>query len=121
MELPPDPVRVEGDAISLKEAVKNVIDNAVRHGAPTQLTLRVRQEFQMAEIEVEDDGPGIPPELWSQVIERFGSPSPAGSGLGLSIAADVLTAHGGSLSFRARTENSFAVVMCLPVRTGPTP
>jgi two-component system, OmpR family, sensor histidine kinase TctE len=119
LELPPGAVTIAGDAISLKEAVKNVIDNAVRHGAPTQLTLRVRQELKTVEIEVEDDGPGIPPELWPQVTERFGAPSPGGSGLGLSIAADVLAAHGGSLSFRARDKNGFAVIMCLPSKTGP--
>jgi two-component system sensor histidine kinase TctE len=118
LELPPAPIKIEGDAISLREAIKNVTDNSVRHGAPTQLTLRVRQNGQMAEIEVEDDGPGIPPELWLQVTQRFGSPSPGGSGLGLSIAADVLAAHGGSMSFRARTENGFAVIMRLPIGNG---
>ncbi|MFC1458244.1 sensor histidine kinase [Microvirga arabica] len=116
LELPPLPVEVIADAISLKEAVKNVIDNAVRHGAATQLTLRVREQPGMVEIEVEDDGPGIPPELWSQVTERFGSSSPNGSGLGLSIAADVLTAHGGKLNFRDRNEDGFAVIMRLPSR-----
>jgi two-component system sensor histidine kinase TctE len=118
LELPSTPITIEGDAISLREAIKNVIDNAVRHGAPTQLTLRVSQQGQMAEIEVEDDGPGIPTELWSKVTQRFGSPSPGGSGLGLSIAADVLTAHGGSMSFRARAESGFAVLIHLPVRNG---
>jgi two-component system sensor histidine kinase TctE len=118
LELPAVPVTIAGDAISLKEAVKNVVDNAVRHGAPTQLTLRVRQELQTVEIEVEDDGPGIPPELWPQVTERFGSPSPGGSGLGLSIAADVLAAHGGSLSFRTGDGSSFAVIMRLPSKAG---
>lgn len=117
LELPPTAVTIVGDAISLKEAVKNVVDNAIRHGAPTQLRLRVRQETQVAEIEVEDDGPGIPPELRAKVIERFGSPSPGGSGLGLSIAADVLASHGGSLSFRTSADNGFVVIMRLPSRT----
>ncbi|WP_262272323.1 sensor histidine kinase [Microvirga yunnanensis] len=119
LELPPVPVTIEGDAISLKEAVKNVVDNSVRHGAPTQLTLRVRQESQTVNIEVEDDGPGIPPELWPQVTKRFGAPSPGGSGLGLSIAADVLAAHGGCLTFRHADRNGFTVIMSLPSRTGP--
>ncbi|MBQ0819928.1 sensor histidine kinase [Microvirga sp. HBU67558] len=118
LELPPDPVTIEGDAISLKEAVKNVVDNAVRHGAPTQLTLRVRRQSQTVDIEVEDDGPGIPPELWPQVTERFGAPSPGGSGLGLSIAADVLAAHGGRLTFRHADGNGFAIIMSLPSRIG---
>jgi two-component system, OmpR family, sensor histidine kinase TctE len=119
LELPPVPVTIEGDAISLKEAVKNVVDNAIRHGAPTQLTLRVRRKSQTVDIEVEDDGPGIPPELWPQVTERFGAPSPGGSGLGLSIAADVLAAHGGRLTFRHADGNGFTVIMSLPSRIGP--
>jgi len=121
LELPQVPVTIAGDAISLKEAVKNVVDNAVRHGAPTQLTLRVHHGLQTVEIEVEDDGPGIPPELWPKVTERFGAPSPGGSGLGLSIAADVLAAHGGSLSFRIADGNGFAVIMSLPSEAGSKP
>jgi two-component system sensor histidine kinase TctE len=119
LELPPVPVTIAGDAISLKEAVKNVVDNAIRHGAPTRLTLRVRQELKTVKIEIADDGPGIPPALWPQVTKRFGAPSPNGSGLGLSIAADVLAAHGGSLSFQYAGENGFAVIMILPSGTGP--
>ncbi|WP_019400099.1 sensor histidine kinase [Chelatococcus sp. GW1] len=118
LEVPPKPIEVRGDAISLKEAVKNVIDNAVRHGAVTRLTVRLHEENGMVEIEVEDDGPGIAPELWPRVVERFGSPSPAGSGLGLSIAADVLAAHGGSIGFRRGNEDGFAVVMRIAGR-GP--
>ncbi|WP_134495848.1 sensor histidine kinase [Microvirga pakistanensis] len=119
LELPPVPVTIAGDAISLKEAVKNVIDNAVRHGAPSQLTLRVCQKLHTVDIEVKDDGPGIPPELWSQVTERFSAHSPGGSGLGLSIAANVLAACSGSLSFRHEDGNGFVVIMSLPNETGP--
>lgn len=113
LELPPEPVEIAGDAVNLKEAVKNIIDNALRHGAPSRLALRVREGGDAVEIEVEDDGPGIPKAAWPDVMRRFGAPSPTGSGLGFAIAADVAAAHGGELGFRERDAAGFAVIMRL--------
>jgi two-component system, OmpR family, sensor histidine kinase TctE len=113
LELPREPVEIDGDAVSLKEAVKNIIDNALRHGAPSRLALRLRESADTVEIEVEDDGPGIPPQSWPDVVRRFGTPSPRGSGLGFAIAADVAVAHGGGLGFRERDAAGFAVIMRL--------
>jgi two-component system sensor histidine kinase TctE len=113
LELPGEPVEIAGDAVNLKEAVKNIIDNALRHGAPSRLALRLRECGDVVEIEVEDDGPGIPKETWPEVVRRFGSPSPTGSGLGFAIAAAVAAAHGGDLGFRERGATGFAVVMRL--------
>lgn len=118
LELPPKPVEITGDAVSLKEAIKNIVDNAVRHGAPSRLTVRLRELPEAVEIEVEDDGPGIPREAWAEVVRRFGSPSPGGSGLGFAIAADVAASHGGGLDFRERTEAGFAVILRLARSTG---
>jgi two-component system, OmpR family, sensor histidine kinase TctE len=111
LELPNSPVEIVGDAVSLKEAIKNIIDNAIRHGAPTRLTVRVRDLPDAVEVEIEDDGPGIPAEKWPQVMKRFGSSSPGGSGLGFSIAADVAIAHNGCLELRERNEQAFAVIV----------
>lgn len=118
LELPPEPVEITGDAVSLKEAIKNIVDNAIRHGAPSRLTVRLRELPDAVEIEVEDDGPGIPPEAWPEVVRRFGSPSPGGSGLGFSIAAGVAASHGGRLDFRERTKAGFAVILHLARTTG---
>lgn len=113
LELPREPVEITGDAVNLKEAIKNIVDNALRHGAPTRLALRLRESDEAVEIEVEDDGPGIPKDAWDDVVRRFGSPSPTGSGLGFAIAADVAAAHGGGLKFRERDESGFAVILRL--------
>jgi two-component system sensor histidine kinase TctE len=110
-EGPPESVTVEADPISLKEAAKNLIDNALRHGAPGRLTIRLRRIAAGAEIEVEDDGPGIPAERRALALSRFAAPSPGGSGLGLSIAARAAAAHGGGLDFRGPDENGFAVIL----------
>lgn len=112
---PPAPVLLLGDPVNLAEAIKNILDNAVRHGAPSTIWVRLSMRGDMAIVEVEDDGPGIPREQWVRVVQRFGAPSSdgKGSGLGLSIAAEVAAAHGGSISFIEKGANGFVVVMSL--------
>lgn len=120
LHAPPEPLIISGDPVNLAEAIKNTLDNAVRHGAPTRLTVRLLRQSSRAVVEVEDDGPGIPPEKWSRVGQRFGAPSSdgKGSGLGLSITAEVLAAHGGTLSFREKGTFGFVVVMSLANEEG---
>jgi two-component system sensor histidine kinase TctE len=108
---PQQPLLIDGDPVNLAEAVKNLIDNAIRHGAATKIDVRVFAEKNMAIVEVEDDGPGIPREQWNRVVQRFGAPSSEGkgSGLGLSIAAEVAAAHGGELQLREGGASGLAV------------
>ncbi|MEP7455850.1 sensor histidine kinase [Phyllobacterium sp. SB3] len=116
-ETPENRPMVLGDAVSLREAIVNVIDNALRHGAEHRLEVRVSAIDTQAFVEVEDDGPGIPPEDWEKAMQRFStSKSHEGSsGLGFAIAQEVAKAHGGSLSFRPRNERGFVVVLTLPL------
>jgi two-component system sensor histidine kinase TctE len=107
----PDPVYIKGDAVSLREALSNLIHNAFKHGAATQLEVRVFAEGDAAVVEVVDDGPGIPRSEWQRAQEPFHSSGGTGSGLGLAIASDVARAHGGELCFRERSEDGFAVVL----------
>jgi two-component system sensor histidine kinase TctE len=108
---PPDPVLMRGDAVSLREALSNLIHNALKHGAETRLEVRVFADDDAAIVEVVDDGPGIPVSEWQQVREPFHTKSATGSGLGLSIAGDVVRAHGCELRFRERTNDGFAVIL----------
>lgn len=112
---PAEPLLMTGDPVSVAEAIKNVVDNAVRHGAPTQLLVRLSSHGSRTIIEVEDDGPGIAPSDWERVVKRFGAVSQdgKGSGLGLSIAAEVASAHGGAMTFREKGEIGFAVRLWL--------
>jgi two-component system, OmpR family, sensor histidine kinase TctE len=112
---PPEPLLMTGDPVSVAEAIKNVVDNAVRHGAPAQLLIRLSARDHAALIEVEDDGPGISAQDWQRVVKRFGvvSSDGKGSGLGLSIAAEVAAAHGGTLAFRQKGEIGFVVELSL--------
>lgn len=117
-EAPEQAPIVRTDAVSLREAIVNVIDNALRHGVRARLEVRVRLAGGHALIEVEDDGPGIPPDQWQKVTRRFES-SKSGegrAGLGFAIASEVMTAHGGALSFRDKgtTSRGFTVILALP-------
>lgn len=110
-DAPPAPVMMWGDAVSLREAFKNVVENAIQHGARSYLRLSMRRGDGYVEVEASDDGPGIPPELWPQVTDRFfrGRSGGVGSGLGLAIAREVAINHGGELQFRTE-EGVFSVL-----------
>ncbi|MBP1852411.1 sensor histidine kinase [Rhizobium halophytocola] len=109
---------VLGDALSLREAIINLIDNALRHGAVSRLEVKVNRQGDLGLVEVSDDGPGIPPAEWDNVIRRFYSSRTDGeaSGLGFAIASEVASALRGRLQFRRKTQTSpFSVYIELPL------
>ena len=89
------------DEPTVRRAVHNLVDNAVRH-CPGGTTVRVAVELSPAEaaVVVTDDGPGIPAAEQDRVFQRFwrGQTGVAGTGLGLAIAHQVAVAHGGTLT-----------------------
>jgi signal transduction histidine kinase len=98
-----EPVRVSGDPEALLRVVRNLVDNSARHAA-TRVTIGVGREAGFAEIVVGNDGPPIPPADRKRIFDRFvrldnsRSRAGGGAGLGLSIARDIVTAHGGTLT-----------------------
>jgi two-component system sensor histidine kinase TctE len=91
-----DDAQVTGDRLLLGEMIGNLVVNALSYTpAPGEVTVRCRSVEGRSLIEVEDTGPGIPPEARQQVFERFfrlpGASQP-GSGLGLAIVREI--AHG---------------------------
>ncbi|RMD47606.1 MAG: HAMP domain-containing protein [Alphaproteobacteria bacterium] len=104
----PAPV-LRGRPMALRRAVENLVSNAARHGR--RMRIRLRREGAEAVIEVEDDGPGIPPELREAALRPFNRLDPArsqaagaGVGLGLAIARDIARAHGGRLELDASAD-----------------
>ncbi|MGP1253134.1 MAG: extracellular solute-binding protein [Kiloniellales bacterium] len=116
--------RVAADATLLREAVRNLIDNALNHGRPggriaVSLTSDPAATADVV-IEVADDGPGIPPERRAAVTERFNRPAGnSGSGLGLAIVRRVAQAHGGRLTLDESALGGLAARLSLP-RDGRT-
>lgn len=104
----------------LTRAISNVVDNAVKHGAAVTVALRARDDGAV-EIDVADDGPGIAASLREKVFDPFfkgdnarSSANRSGFGLGLSIARDVVKAHGGEIALLDRTSCGLIVRMSLP-------
>lgn len=108
-------VRVTGDAVSLREGLSNLVDNAVTHGAPNVLRVRVEEHGAEVLIVVADDGHGIEPEQWDRVQIPFAVPRSEreGAGLGMSIAGEIARAHGGRLGLGFSQDGLFEVTMHL--------
>jgi two-component system, OmpR family, sensor histidine kinase TctE len=93
------------NALLLREALSNLIDNAVRYaGHGSAVTLRVRRDLAHSPsgkatvvLEVEDNGPGVSDAARAHIFERFyrASDLPGGAGLGLAIVQEVVLRHGG--------------------------
>lgn len=105
LELSPEAC-VRADPSRIEEAVGNLLDNALTHGAGT-ITVRTRPRDATIEIHVLDEGDGFGPELAQRAFDRFSrgddARSRGGSGLGLAIVLAIAQAHGGTASVgRAR-------------------
>jgi two-component system, OmpR family, sensor kinase len=114
------PVEIVGDAGRIRQVVDNLLDNARVHAPDAAVHVRLAIEGTEAVIEVADEGPGIDPDVASRVFERFtrGDPSRSrgtgGAGLGLSIVAAIVEAHGGRVT-ASSDGGSGVVVVRLPV------
>jgi len=113
---------VVGDAVSLRQALVNVIHNAVKYSPPGgTISARVTAKADgMATVEVRDHGPGIPPEDQPKIFDRFYRVDKArvrdsgGAGLGLSIAKWAVEAHGGTISVESQPNEGSTFRITLP-------
>jgi signal transduction histidine kinase len=114
------PVRARADAGLVAQAVRNLVDNAVRHAAG-RVALSTAQADGSAMVIVEDDGPGVPAAERARVWERFvrldeaRSRDAGGSGLGLAIVAEIARAHGGSVRLDDAALGGARFTLILPV------
>lgn len=99
---PPCHVVVEADPRALRQTVANLLDNSLRFGPRGQrVVVALRAHCGFAELAVEDQGPGLPPEERARFLRPSGHldrplRSDGGRGLGLAVVAEVVRAHGGS-------------------------
>jgi two-component system, OmpR family, sensor kinase len=87
---------VDGDARRLRELLRNLLENALRH-ASSSITIEAGTEAKRAFLRVSDDGPGVEPSIRTHLFDRFVSGAQS-TGLGLSIAQWVARAHEGTLA-----------------------
>jgi two-component system OmpR family sensor kinase len=121
------PLVVTGDDLRLRQAVANLVRNALVHtpaGSPVEVALQAQNGH--AEIDVIDHGAGVPAAQRERIFERFHRADPlrsrdqGGSGLGLSIATAVVSAHGGRISVADTPGGGATFRIELPVATGTT-
>ncbi len=129
-ELAPSAV-VDGDALALRQAVANLLHNAVRLAPEgSRIWLATGTEGQAAWVTVTDEGPGIAEEDRSKVFQRFwrgdqkAARAEGRSGLGLAIVAQIVTDHGGSATVAAAPTGGSIFTLWLPLtgtRAGADP
>ncbi|HEX5165102.1 MAG TPA: CheR family methyltransferase [Thermomicrobiales bacterium] len=126
-DLPDSPVIAEVDGNRLAQVLMNLLNNAIIYAPETDLIqIRLRQDGDVAEIRVHDDGPGVPAEDRERIFARFSQIEPAGSerqqsdglGLGLFIAREIVTAHGGTLAVEETAEPGVTFIVRVPLTTG---
>ncbi|MCU1460869.1 MAG: putative transrane sensory transduction histidine kinase for metal resistance [Acidimicrobiales bacterium] len=121
-----DPALVaDVDPDRLRQAVDNLIDNAIRHSPPNgAITVAGCRDNGALVVAVTDDGPGFPPEFLPHAFERFRRADTArarvdgGAGLGLAIVRSIAEAHLGTASATNRPSGGAVVEVRLPVDQG---
>jgi signal transduction histidine kinase len=123
VEIDPRPFSIEGDDERLHQFVANLVANAVRHSPPDgHVIVRAIARGDGAQLEVVDEGPGIPADEATRVFERFyradsaRSSRDGGSGLGLAIAQWIVELHGGDIHVENNQPHGCRMVVRLPGR-----
>ncbi|MGQ0664682.1 MAG: ATP-binding protein [Pseudomonadota bacterium] len=104
---------------AIKRSLDNLVANATRHAA--QVEIHAARRARAVEIVIDDDGPGIPPELRDEVFKPFYRLDPSrnvatgGVGLGLTIARDVVHVHGGEIDLTRSPHGGLRARIKLPV------
>ena len=122
-ELGSNALLVDGDERRLRQVLDNLLTNVRQHTPPgSAVYVTARRNGGEIVLHVEDNGPGIPPELRDRIFDRFVRPDSGrnrdsgGAGLGLAIVRSIVTAHGGSVGARAVVPHGLAFELRLPAR-----
>lgn len=115
---------VKADASLIEQALSNVVANAARHGGPkAKVTLSAEEGDGWLRIAVEDDGPGIAPDILPRVFDKFvrgarhTGDGGDGSGLGLAITQGIVALHGGTATAESPIMNGHGtrITLSLPI------
>jgi signal transduction histidine kinase len=127
LTITPQTARVEGIGDDLHRLILNLLENAVSHTPPgTRISASTTVQDGRPTLVVEDDGPGIPPDLQDRVFERFvrgggDAGGSRGTGLGLAIVAAVADAHGATVELvSAPTLHGTRFTISFPAGGHPT-
>lgn len=120
LEIPAGDLVIQADPTRLGQVIENLVSNAAKYAPGSVLTVSAEQNGEYARIEVTDTGPGIPTEHLEHVFKRFyrvpeRSGGVRGSGLGLFICDQIITAHGGKISLDSQIGNGSRFIINLPM------
>jgi two-component system CheB/CheR fusion protein len=115
----PRPILVKGDAGRLEQVFVNLLSNAIEHaGSSPAIDLTVRSSGSTADVEVRDAGPGIAAAVMPQLFQpyaRLGRKHSPGLGLGLYLAREIITAHGGTIEAHSIAGEGTTMTVRLPL------
>ena len=125
VDAPAEPLVVRGVTKLLRRAVRNLLENARRHGAG-DITVALAQSGQQAEIRVCDRGPGVPAELQQRIFEPFyrlpgATERDGGVGLGLALVKSIAIRHGGTVACENQPGGGACFVIRLPLAVETPP
>jgi signal transduction histidine kinase len=112
---------VRGDRERLRQVIQNLVENAVKYSsAGGEVRLVATTQNGRIQVDVQDEGPGIPLEDQKLIFEKFGRSDAGGgakpgTGLGLFIARSIVEAHGGSLEVESAPEEGSVFTLDLPI------
>ncbi|TXD37523.1 HAMP domain-containing protein [Lujinxingia vulgaris] len=110
------PLRVEADANQMRQALLNLIKNAVEASSPgDEVVVRVARVDGVARVAIEDQGEGIPPDGLERLFEPFFSTKSQGTGLGLPMTQQIIEEHGGELSVESEVGRGTRFCFELPI------
>ncbi len=117
VRIDPDLSGVDADAVRLRQALDNLLANAVQHGGGLGIVVDVGARDGELRLSVVDRGPGVPVEDQKRIFEPGVSldPSRPGSGLGLGIARAIAEAHGGALTVTSAGGEGATFTLTLPM------
>lgn len=122
VDTPEEATIVQGDEDLLRQAIVNLVSNAIVHTPDTAcVNISTSADGKRVQVVVRDDGPGMSPEAAARATERFYRADPSrsrnrgGSGLGLAITAGVIEAHGGELAIDSELGQGTTVTITLPL------
>ena len=122
-QAPTDLPRVLADPDRIRQVFLNLLDNAIKYAPGSTVTIRLTAETGMVQVEVEDSGPGIPPQDLPYIFEPFRrgeqvTPGSRGTGLGLTIVRAILDQHQAPIGVRSELQQGTTFRFSLPVAPG---
>jgi len=119
LEVGPEEVRAAGDADRIQQVLVNLLDNAVKYGEGSPVTVRVRPVNGVVCLSVQDSGPGLAPAEQARIFDKFYRGGPqltrgGGTGLGLYISRELVRRMGGRLDVRSQAGAGATFVLELP-------